>query len=82
MTMRFQFQRFLNHWYRQPGNAIWLSHQEKLLASAVRDIFGFYLVQLGMPWPRDLLTSARIRQRIVVDRQPVHMVSNHLPRRM
>ncbi|HIQ39944.1 MAG TPA: methyltransferase domain-containing protein [Sulfurivirga caldicuralii] len=73
LTMAFQLQALLNHWYRRPGQQALLGAQKALLDEALTQIFGFYLVQLGAPWPEDLLRTSRIDTRIVCERAPVRI---------
>ncbi|WP_294948195.1 methyltransferase domain-containing protein [Sulfurivirga sp.] len=68
--MAFQWQAFLNHWYRHGGNRAALSAVEALLADQVTHLFGFYLVQLGAPWPHDVFEHSPIDTRVLCAERP------------
>ncbi len=57
----------LRDWYRTPlGERV--SEQERdLLANVLPNLFGYYLLQVGMPVETDLLSSSRISRRFVID---------------
>ncbi len=58
--------RQLADWYRQsvPGR-IRQRQEQELLDEILPNLFGYHLVQLGMPFDEDLLSASRISHRIV-----------------
>lgn len=71
--MAFQLQQQLNHWYRHPANQPLLEMQAQVLATAMKEVFGLYLVQLGAPWPCNLLTETKVNLQVLCERMPVRM---------
>ena len=71
--MAFQLQAFLNHWYRHPGHQAYLAAQQSLLSEALGQVFGLYLVQLGAPWPENLLNACRVDTHILCENTPVRI---------
>ncbi len=68
--MQFQFQQFLNHWYRQPRLRGLLDVQAALLQTGLERAFGYYLVQLGAPWPDSPATRVKVSTHVLVEGQP------------
>lgn len=71
--MVFQFKRVLNHWYRQSAQAVLLEQEEEILKVAMMSVFGPFLVQLGAPWPRDLLTHSKVGLRVLCEGTPTRI---------
>jgi len=71
--MQFQFQQSLNHWYRQPRLRGLLDAQAALLRLGLQRAFGYYLVQLGSPWPASAAVEVRVGMHVLVDGQTQHM---------
>lgn len=65
--MEHGFQQSLNHWYSTgPGRAI-LAQEKALVDSAIQNLFGYFLVQLGVPSSANLIASSRIKYKLLID---------------
>ncbi len=71
--MAFHLQAFLKAWYAQAPQRRLLQAQQALLDECLPSIFGLYLLQLGAPWPREMLRASRIDTRVLCEREPVRM---------
>ncbi len=57
----------LRAWYRTELGRRLLADEQVVLESVLPGLFGYHLLQVGAPWEDDLLSSSRIRHRMVVE---------------
>lgn len=65
--MQFHFQQYLNHWYRQPRLRPLIDAQAALLRNGLERAFGYYLVQLGAPWPDSPAAEVKVSTHVLVE---------------
>ncbi|MBI3560713.1 MAG: class I SAM-dependent methyltransferase [Gammaproteobacteria bacterium] len=56
----------LQAWYRTPLGLALAHHERELVQTAVANLFGYFLVQIGWLDSADWLTSSRISQRVLI----------------
>lgn len=59
-------QRALREWYRLPLGQELLKTEQALLSQVLPQLFGYHLLQLGIPHDRELLAPSRIQHRMVL----------------
>lgn len=57
----------LRDWFAGPTGARLAQAERELLAGMLPDLFGYHLLQLGLPDDHDWLESSRIRHRVLLD---------------
>jgi len=67
--MSLKFQQFLQDWFQSSSGSALLKQEQVLVARAVSNLFGFYLVQLGAayPPPDALLATSRVKNKVLLD---------------
>lgn len=71
------FQSFLRRFYRTPKGEVLLSQEKALVAHSLAQVFGLYLVQLGVHCDTSLLETSRVNYKVLVDQdQPFKSEQN------
>ncbi|MDG6778172.1 methyltransferase domain-containing protein [Thiomicrorhabdus sp. zzn3] len=67
MSVNQGLQQFLRQWYETPPGRLLYQQEKRLLEKGIRQLFGYYLVQLGCPAELDWLQASRVSQKLVLD---------------
>ncbi len=65
--MKQGFQQALNQWYLTPPGLAVLEQERALVEPAIRNLFGYFFVQLGATSADYLMTNSRITHKLIVD---------------
>ena len=61
------FQRFLKKWFHSRPGKVLFNQEKQLIASALNNKFGYYLLQIGSISEESLLTESRVSNKVIVD---------------
>ncbi|GKT12056.1 MAG: hypothetical protein ISEC1_P1030 [Thiomicrorhabdus sp.] len=64
--MKLEVKRLLSQWYSKPLGLAILQQEKQLVDGAIRNLFGYFLVQLDSPCHVNLMTSSRIQDKVLV----------------
>ncbi len=65
--MKHGFQDSLNQWYSTSSGRAVLVQEKVLVESAIKNLFGYFFVQLGAPSSEYLIASSRIKYKLLID---------------
>ncbi|MDA3807363.1 MAG: methyltransferase domain-containing protein [Thiomicrorhabdus sp.] len=65
--MKQGFQHSLNQWYSTGSGRAVLAQEKVLVESAIQNLFGYFIVQLGVPSSEHLIASSRIKYKLLID---------------
>lgn len=66
-TMNQGFQKFLKDWFDTLPGLVICQQEKRLLDDALKNLFGYFLIQLGSVSNESLLTNSRITSKVLVD---------------
>ncbi len=61
------FQSHLTKFYNTDSGQVFLDLESKLIDRALKNVFGYYLLQVGLTSSQELLASSRVKHKILVD---------------
>ena len=73
-TMNQGFQQFLKNWFSTSPGRVTYEQEKRLLDEALKNLFGYFLVQLGCVSKGSLLENSRIKSKILVDEVIPHVL--------
>lgn len=73
-TMNQGFQQFLKNWFSTSPGRVTYEQEKCLLDEALKNLFGYFLVQLGCVSKGSLLENSRIKSKILVDEVIPHVL--------
>ncbi len=65
--MKHGFQQSLKRWYSTVSGRVILAQEKVLVEQAIQNLFGYFLVQLGVPSDERLVESSRIKYKLLLD---------------
>jgi len=68
------FQQFLQKWYKTPSGQTLFKQESALVESAISNLFGYYLVQLGCSAVHEWMHSSRVSNKLILDDQINHKI--------
>lgn len=63
------FQNFLQSWFQSKAGQQSFASEKDLLVKQLDKVFGYYLVQLGHPYPESFLATSRVAVKLLLDEQ-------------
>ncbi|VAW45575.1 hypothetical protein MNBD_GAMMA03-495 [hydrothermal vent metagenome] len=64
--MNLGFQQALSHWSVTPSGYAVFEQEKKLLGDAIKNLFGYYCIQLGAPSQESFMTESRVQYKVLI----------------